>query len=69
MKEIKDLKLKDKDSLSKLDNAWLNIEIKDASKKLYVLKMKKELGELKQTHLITFLRKYIAKLNTLVRSI
>ena len=35
---------------------------------MFDLNMKLELGELKQTHLIKFLRRYIAVLNTLANN-
>lgn len=66
MKELKDLKLKDDSKLNSLDKKGLNEEITSSMKNLFVLKMKKEKGELKQTHLIKFLRRYIAKVKTLV---
>jgi len=66
MKELKDLKLKDDSKLNSLDKKELNEEITSSMKNLFVLKMKKEKGELKQTHLIKFLRRYIAKVKTLV---
>jgi len=65
MKEIKDLKLKELDKLKELNEADLKSELVKSSKELFVLKMKKELGELKQTHLIKALRRYIAKVNTI----
>lgn len=64
MKEIKDLKLMQKTKIIELDEKALSSEVKTASKKLFELKMKKELNELKQTHLITALRKYVAMLKT-----
>lgn len=66
MKELKDLKLKDDSKLNSLDKKGLNEEIISSMKNLFILKMKKEKGELKQTHLIKFLRRYIAKVKTLV---
>ena len=65
MKEIKDLKLKDKAKLLELDEKSLNEEIKSASKKMFELNMKKELNELKQTHLISALKKYVARAKTI----
>ena len=44
----------------------LKKEIKLSEKNFFISKMKKEAGELKQTHLIKFLRRYIARVNTLV---
>jgi len=64
---MKELKLKDKSNLRKLDAKSLKQELVEKSKKLYELSMKKELNELKQTHLITILRKYIAVVNTIAR--
>lgn len=68
MKEIKDLNLKDLSELSNLNEAELKAELKNSSKNLYVLKMKKQLGELTQTHLIKALRKYIARVKTVASS-
>lgn len=64
MKAIKDLGLKDNAKLSGLTKEKLTQELKDSEKKLFSLKMKKGAGELKQTHLVKFLRRYVAKLNT-----
>jgi len=66
MKELKDLKLKTISALKKLSKDELKEEIKISEKNLFILRMKKEAGELKQTHLIKFLRRYIARVNTLV---
>ena len=68
MKEIKDLKIKDTSNLSELTDAKLRTEIKDSEKKLFTLRMKKELWELKQTHLVKFLKRYIARLKTIAVS-
>ena len=68
MKEIKDLKLIDIAKLKELNEKDLWTELKKASKNLYVLKMQKQLGELKQTHLIKVLRRYIARINTVATS-
>jgi ribosomal protein L29 len=65
MKDIKDLKLKSKDAVSKLEGKSLTDELKQASKTLFTLRMKLRLGELKQTHLVKYLKRYIAQLNTL----
>jgi ribosomal protein L29 len=46
----------------------LKKEYNEAQKKLFTLKMKLELNELKQTHLIKFLRKYLAAINTIAVS-
>jgi ribosomal protein L29 len=66
MKEIKDLWLKSKKDLEKLDKSELNKELASAKKKMFGLEMKLELNELKQTHLIKFLRRYIAALKTVL---
>lgn len=68
MKEIKDLKLKDLAKLNELSEADLKQELASSSKNLYVLKMKKQLGEQTQTHLIKALRRYIARVKTIVSS-
>lgn len=65
MKELKDLKLKDSKELKKLDAKKLKEEIQTASKRLFELNAKLNLNELKQTHLVKFLRRYIAQLKTL----
>ncbi len=61
---MKGLKLKKIDDLRKLDQKSLKDEITLNSKKLYELRMKKSLGELKQTHLLRYLRRYIALMKT-----
>lgn len=68
MKEIKDLNLKDLTKLNELNEAELKAELKSSSRNLYVLKIKKQLGELTQTHLIKALRKYIARVKTVASS-
>ena len=68
MKHLKDLKLKDISKLVSLSKEELKKEISESMKNLFVLKMKKEKGELKQTHLIKFLRRYIARVKTLVNN-
>lgn len=68
MKEIKDLKLQELGKLIELNEKDLKAELVKSSKNLFVLKMKKQLGELKQTHLIKALRRYIARLNTIASS-
>ena len=64
MKAIKDLKLKQIEDLRKMDATAFKKELEAAAKKLFELKMKKQLNELKQTHLITALRKHIAVIKT-----
>jgi ribosomal protein L29 len=68
MKEIKDLKLQELGKLIELNEKDLKAELTKSSKGLFVLKMKKELGELKQTHLIKALRRNIAQINTIAAS-
>jgi ribosomal protein L29 len=65
MKEIKDLKMKTSDALVKLSADKLTEEIKGAEKMLYTLRMKLAVGEVKQTHLVKALRRYVASLKTL----
>jgi len=65
MKELKDLNLKSFKDLEKLDEKSLKEEYLAASKKMFTLNMKLQLRELKQTHLIKFLRRYIARIKTL----
>ncbi|QFR38636.1 50S ribosomal protein L29 [Candidatus Gracilibacteria bacterium 28_42_T64] len=65
MKALKDLKLQEFSKLQGLSEKDLNTEKIVSAKKLFTLTMKLRVGELKQTHLIKFLRRYIAKLNTI----
>ncbi len=64
MKAIKDLKLKQIEDLRKMDAETFRKELNITAKKLFELKMKKQLNEMKQTHLITALRKHIAVIKT-----
>ncbi len=57
--EFKDLK-----ALKAMDRSDLTAELTAARKALFVLTMKKDLGELKQTHLMRAHRKYIAQIST-----
>lgn len=66
MKEMKDLKMKAPDALKKLTADKLTEEINGAEKLLYTMRMKLSLGELKQTHLVKAMRRYIASLKTLL---
>jgi len=68
MKEIKDLKTKSLDAVKKLGLDKLKEEIKSAEKTLFTLRMKLRLGELKQTHLVKFLKKYIAQVKTVANN-
>jgi len=68
MKEIKDLKLQELGKLAKLSEKELRAELTRSSKELFSVRMKKEVGELKQTHLIKALRRYIAQINTVAKA-
>lgn len=68
MKQIKDLKLLELDKLNELSEKDMKTELVKTSKNLFVLKMKKQLGELKQTHLIKALRRYVAQIKTTANS-
>lgn len=68
MKEIKDLNLKELKKLNDLDEKALKAELSTSAKNLYVLSMKKEVWELKQTHLIKALRRYIAQVKTVANT-
>ena len=68
MKEIKDLKLQELWKLIELNEKALRAELTKSSKDLFSLRMKKEVGELKQTHLIKALRRYIAQIYTVATS-
>jgi ribosomal protein L29 len=68
MKELKDLKLLEVSKLRDMSSEDLVKEDKRASKDLFVLTMKLKVGELKQTHLVKALRRYIAKINTVATS-
>jgi len=68
MKALKDLKLQEFSKLKELSEKDLQKEKIVSAKKLFTLTMKLRVGELKQTHLIKFLRKYIARLNTILAS-
>lgn len=68
MKELKDLKLLEISKLREMSSENLAIEDRRASKDLFVLTMKLKVGELKQTHLVKALRRYIAQINTVATS-
>lgn len=67
MKELKDLKLKENKKILDLNNEDLIKEYKESKRKLFVLEMKLESNELKQTHLLKVMRRYIAKIATAIR--
>lgn len=54
--------------LKALSNTELQTELTSARRDLYILTMKKELGELKQSHLMKKSRKYIAQISTFLTS-
>ena len=56
------------DELKALEKSQLLSELAKAQKELFVLTMKKDLGELKQTHLIRAMRKDIARISTFLSS-
>ncbi|MCH8518560.1 50S ribosomal protein L29 [Candidatus Gracilibacteria bacterium] len=66
MKPIKELQLKADDTLTQMDSAGLKQELNDSKKRLYTMTMKLALGELKQTHLMKPMRRYVAYLHTLI---
>ena len=57
--------MKSSDAVKKLSAEKLVEEIKGAEKTLFTLKMKLAVGEVKQTHLVKVLRRYVASLKTL----
>jgi ribosomal protein L29 len=54
--------------LKTLSKTELQTELTSARRDLYILTMKKELGELKQSHLMKKSRKYIAQISTFLTS-
>ncbi len=54
--------------LKAMNKAELTTELTTARKDFYVLTMKKELGELKQSHLMKTSRRYIAQISTFLTS-
>ncbi len=54
--------------LKAMNKAELTAELLEARKELYVLNMKKELGEVKQTHLLKNSRRYVAQISTFLTS-
>jgi ribosomal protein L29 len=54
--------------LKSLTKNELQLELTSARRDLYILTMKKELGELKQSHLMKQSRKYIAQISTFLTS-
>lgn len=68
MKELKDLKLLEVSKLREMTSEDLILEEKRASKELFTLTMRLKVGELKQTHLVKVLRRYLAQINTVAIS-
>lgn len=66
MKGKKDLNLKDNKSIKEMDLDSIKKELVESKKRYFVLKMKLKTDELKQTHLLKPLRKYIATLHTFI---
>lgn len=65
MKEIKRFKIKSSKRFKCNGNCWFKKRaLVSAKKTIFELNMKLELNELKQTHLIKALRRYIAVINT-----
>lgn len=61
---MKDLKLKKFSELQSLKQEDLKKELESSQKQLFEMKMKRELWELKQTHMSQPLRRYIAQIQT-----
>lgn len=68
MKELKDLWIKKHEVLQKMSQNELMKEARESEKKMYTMKMKLAVWELKQTHLMKHMRRYIAVLHTLLTS-
>ena len=54
--------------LKSLDRTDLARELETARRELYILNMKKNLGELKQPHVLKGQRRYIAQISTFLTS-
>ena len=67
-KKTTSTELKTLEELKTLSAGELQTELQSARKNLYVLTMKKALGELKQSHLMKAQRKYIAQISTFLTS-
>lgn len=68
MREINGIKFKSLQDLRKLKADALKKELVAVEKKSFELKMKLSFGELKETHQIKFLRRYIATIKTVMNS-
>jgi ribosomal protein L29 len=60
--------LKSLSDLKSLDRTELARELESARRELYILTMKKNLGELKQPHVLKGQRRYIAQISTFLTS-
>ncbi len=60
--------LKSLSDLKTLDRSDLARELESARRALYILTMKKNLGELKQPHVLKGQRRYIAQISTFLTS-
>ncbi len=60
---MKDLKLQELSKLKQMSEVDFKAELKKAWKQLFTFRMKLEVGELKQSHKIKFIRRYIARMN------
>ncbi len=60
--------LKSLSDLKTLDRSDLTRELESARRELYILTMKKNLGELKQPHVLKGQRRYIAQISTFLTS-
>ncbi len=54
--------------LKSLERTELTRELESARRELYILNMKKNLGELKQPHVLKGQRRYIAQISTFLTS-
>ena len=60
--------LKSLSDLKTLDRSDLARELESARRELYILTMRKNLGELKQPHVLKGQRRYIAQISTFLTS-
>ena len=65
MKEINWIKFLEIEKLNSLNEIDLKKELVSSEKKYFSIRIKKQLGEIKQTHTIKFLRRYIARIRTI----
>ena len=68
MKEINWIKILVVEKLNEMNEVDLKKELTLSEKSYFTLKMKKQLGEVKQTHIIKFLRRYIARIKTIANN-